>query len=1822
MKTNTQLWNCSLAILLIGILLPISLPAKERLAERIDGAKSLEFTQYPQRFSGRTPLKPNQKLLLRFNAQVDADAVSRSFSFFNKTNIEGQSISIPLKSYRPSLEEIRRYGTYLIQPNTPQDKIPALQNRFVMVEPTKPFQTGQTWMLRSQAGLWDFSDSYVIKKAETFQVGHLSAFAINSITPVNPYDQAMWINVSTNKYQLGAGWDEEKLTQSISISPQPDFFKVDLETYGFNLHGAFEYDKTYEVSIKPGILANDDTSLVRQVDKSIVFSPNRGFIRLPLFSETQNASGHRSFEVEMANLRNIRTRVKAIKGDNLIFALKGYGEAYNGSGGERTIPFSMVPGKTIHDMARERNANVDITEKFSMNWNQIQPESDFGAYYVSVSGDSDTEHGVSFGTHALVQVTDIAMAWKQTDKETLIYAFSIKDGTPKKDLSVRIVSDESEEIAVAKTDTAGVVRFKSDLYKDKELWLDASDDSDRHVIPFSSELEKVGLWSFGIPYRYSGVTTGERRTLIFTDRDVYKPGETVYLKCLSRSIDSDKLLPAEAYPAHLTVTDDRGRKLVDKTVTFSENGSFHDEIKIPELGIGPHSIKIDFNDPESDDEQWNRISYHYFNVAEYRVNTFEVAMAAQDVVGKELVQVPLSAKYYMGKPLSKAIVNWNTYSRNQYPHFEAFSEFRFGDRDIKSDGQSNNNELRLNQNGATDIAIEIPMDPEIPAPRNVSVRAEVTDVNQQTISGSTNFTVHSSDFYIGVRKPEGIHRAGDSVPFVIANIDTKGGVYEAPVSTAIKVEKEIWNTVKVKGSDGKITHRNEKHLDLKHSETVEIKSETDAATSLLRAKSHELKFDEAGDYLITLEATDAQGRKVLTRERFHVIGAEEPAWSWNDVVAIDLIPDRKKYEVGDTAKVLVRSPVFGHALVTTERGDVKDTRIVEINDYETVIDIPITADCAPNVFASVLLVRGSANSPHKHPSADYRLGYCQLDVADPGREMNITLDTGAEQYYIPGQPVEVAALVTDENGAGIPGAEVTIYAVDEGILSLTGYQTPSPVSVFNETFPLSVMMGQSLSDLLPENPLEREFGNKGFVIGGGGMEDQQTGNLSRVRRDFKAVALWKPDLVTDAAGKVTCEFTAPDNLTSFRLMAVVAKGNRFGSSDAPLVINKPLIIEPAIPSFSNLSDQLDLTAVLHNNTNRAQQLEVRVELDDKAVFVNQLGDVIPTSLSNLPEDAKIRIRELTIDPGQTEVLHLPAAMTKVGDATWQWKVQSTTEKRLVDTTVSTIPVRFPLPLLKSSKSLSVQDGKDIENVLSEVDDRLLDGYGKVEIELSNSRMIEATDALEYLLKYPYGCVEQTTSSTLPWLSTNTLQNALPSLKVTDKDVSKAIKKGTTRLLSMQTRDGGLSYWPGERKSILWGSAYGGLALAIASKTDIELPGDRLDDLWKYLSNSLRNTAKITEPYDLSQRCLSVYTLALAGKPEPAYLDLLYGKRDKLPPEARSLLALAIMETNPDAAVPDQRVEILLTEEPTEVESKVNWYRKPYLKATELMAWSQFRPGSEKADAILNELMALRKESRGWGSTYSNAWPLMALAEQSKSESASLAQNEVSLTFGDRTETLKFDAAPKGSIITFPFERDIRNQAIPLTVEQSGKVYANIRVATQPKLMPMQAENHGFGITREYRKVDMEGNLQPVDNLMVGDLVQVKLEVAVPEGQSDYLAIDDPLPSILEAINPDFKTHKTRSAKTEKPAEGELIKYLYTNHRELRKDRTLFFANSIRKEGVYRIQYLTRVISAGDSIAPPAKIEAMYTPEKYGLSATQTLSSRTLDTGQKQQVAAR
>jgi len=334
--------------------------------------------------------------------------------------------------------------------------------------------------------------------------------------------------------------------------------------------------------------------------------------------------------------------------------------------------------------------------------------------------------------------------------------------------------------------------------------------------------------------------------------------------------------------------------------------------------------------------------------------------------------------------------------------------------------------------------------------------------------------------------------------------------------------------------------------------------------------------------------------------------------------------------------------------------------------------------------------------------------------------------------------VDIDLTAKDSSGKALPNTELAFWAVDEGILSLMPWEAPNAMETFHYDQSLFVHTGLSLVHLMKENPGELEFANKGFVIGGGGdMGDASVG----MRKNFKPTAYWHGTLRTGDDGNVRVSFPAPDNLTEFRLVAVGNEGvERFGTAEGKFKVNKPLMLEPAMPRFANAGDQITLKAVVHNTTGKPAEVKVGLTIDDHAALL--------TGLNGQPVAGQSLTQSISLAPMGTKAALFTVKFTADGPAVFRWKADGGSPE-LADAVESRLTVGIAEPLLREVNFLSLTSADNGRNLLENIRPEVYEGQGEVTITLSNSRVSEAAGAVEQLLHYPYGCAEQTMSSMLP-----------------------------------------------------------------------------------------------------------------------------------------------------------------------------------------------------------------------------------------------------------------------------------------------------------------------------------------------------------------------------------------------------------------------------------------------------------------------------------------
>ena len=556
-------------------------------------------------------------------------------------------------------------------------------------------------------------------------------------------------------------------------------------------------------------------------------------------------------------------------------------------------------------------------------------------------------------------------------------------------------------------------------------------------------------------------------------------------------------------------------------------------------------------------------------------------------------------------------------------------------------------------------------------------------------------------------------------------------------------------------------------------------------------------------------------------------------------------------------------------------------------------------------------------------------------------------------------------------------------------------------------------------------------------------------------------------------------------------------------------------------------------------------------------------------------------------------------LVDAGDAKWLWKARfaDPTAGSFTDSVQSVLEVGHVVPMLREIIMSHTTNSQT--NLLASANPRLLAGRGSVTVSVANTRLNDLGETILQLLHYPYGCAEQTGSSLLPWIVLRDQSSLLPLLRRGTNDMEQAIRAGVARLFSMQTESGGLGYWPRASEPMLWASAYGGMVLALARRHDIAVPAEEYAALMKYLSQQLRSVG--ADSPELPDYCLGLYALSLAGHAEPAYHERLYALRQKLGPDDRALLALAIAESHgPNEMISD----LLHAGSGAQQIDEDRFGCTAREEAIRLLAWGRYRPADPVIDGLVSDLMREQKQAH-WGTTQGNAWSLLALTEYSRQVEGKRQPVEGRLLCGGESIPFRLDDRTNLFTRTFP-TTNFAGAVLSLLNDSTNRLYSSVLIEARPPETALPQQDRGFSVQRRYDRLDDDNQLRGLNGLRVGDRVLVTLNVLARDG-ARYVAIDDALPSILEAVNPEFKSQETRSEDSLTDATDQWL----SSFREIRKDRCLYFADYVAP-GNYTLRYVARVRAAGKVTAPPTKVEEMYHPERYGLSGTQIISSQPME----------
>ena len=1380
-------------------------------------------------------------------------------------------------------------------------------------------------------------------------------------------------------------------------------------------------------------------------------------------------------------------------------------------------------------------------------------------------------------------LTNNALTLKYSGNKALVWLVSMQTGKPVAEADITFFNLKGEKVLTGVTDSEGFIETEIDLKKfqsnnneyQPEFWVTASKNGD---FTFLGSNWNNGLqpWNFGLNDNFRGPKKAEylMDAYLYTERQAYRPGDTVHFKGITRVRDKNGIITVpKNFRANVSIEDANYNEIYNETVSLNDFGSFSDEIPLDsEAALGRYNISLRLLPEDKLDYNYKS---HSFYVLEYRKPEYKVEVSPnqEDYYSGDQVGFTVSGDYYFGAPMSEANVSWNAvmsdYWFNRYTDgwysFALEDSWCWWECDTNSESIAEG-EGKLDKNG--EIQISIPADlNDKGTSQIITLHADITDPNNQVVSNSETVPVHKAGLYVGVRMEDYAVTPGEKAKVSVITVNPDGTL-KANERVTVSLFSREWNTIRKKSVDGYYYYENDPK------DTFVRK--TNVTTGKDGKATAEILVKNGGSFRIIAEGSDNRGRPAKAGTSLYAFSRTYINWPHSNNDRIDVIADKPEYSVGDTAKLLIKSPYQGKgvkALITVERENVMTKEVIDVESNAQPFEIPITEEMIPNAYVSAVIVKARDGISIDEEGKDsglpgYKLGYVKLLVETKQKELTMNVETDKAKYG-PGETVEVTLKTTDYEGKPLR-AEVSLGVVDLSVQALLGFRMPDLIREFYEERGLGVQTSQMLTYLI-------EAFKPGSKGGGGGSPEE------RARSNFLDTAYWNPGIFTDDSGKATLSFTLPDNLTTWQLLAIGhTKDHQYGAAVREIIETKKTIVRPLRPRFAVEGDMINVGATVHNFTDETQNFTVT--LDGEGFKVEDGAE-----------------RRVSIRPDEMSKVIFPISVLPTNEISFHFKAKGS---EAVDEITETIPVyEFGTPQSVATSGVTEEGVTEQIYIPSASEAR----RGTLSTVISPTLASYLPKGLEYLVKFPYGCAEQTVSSFLPNLALKKLQGFDAFEVVDDKVLENNITAGLERLYNFQRGDGGFGYWSGSTKSYPYLTAYILYALNETKSAGYSVDSKVIGNANSYLQSVLRNQ-NMEDKIDLTTRAYILYVLSESGKTDLGLLNNLYEKRSGLPLFAKAYIAMAYGNHDNARKVLQEIIDQVKIdargahfEEKNESYWRFSMNTNNRTTALVLQAMIRIAPDHDMIPKLVRHILAVREQGH-WDTTQSTVTSIFALIDFLKDTGELDANYAVTIKAdAERILTGDFNAenilTKKEVIKTFEELGQEDYTDITLEKEGEGRLYYDLSMDYFLTLDHLDETDQGIGITRE---------ITPLDKSETGFNVQgtykTKLTITVPEDRH-FVAVSSPLPAGFESIDFTLKTSQQHLKDEVNQTETDdgwwsWNPIWYFNHTEFRDDEIFLFADWL-PAGVYEYEYLSRATIAGKFRERPARAWEMYYPEVFG-----------------------
>ena len=1068
------------------------------------------------------------------------------------------------------------------------------------------------------------------------------------------------------------------------------------------------------------------------------------------------------------------------------------------------------------------------------------------------------------------QVTPYQVHAKIGHHNSLVWITDLQTGAPVSGVDVQIHQDafkgfgeKPKTLAKAVTQTNGVAALPGLAVLDPELkllWTYKTGEprlfvlcqkgEDMAVLPLKYEFQ-VSSEGSNREYMPEHIRPlhGHIRAWGTTAQGVYRLGDEVQFKIYVRDQDNQGFTAAPRSGYHLQVKDPMDKVIHEQSdLVLSEFGALQETFSIPGNGaIGWYRVALKPSFGKEELEPM-RFLVSDFNPAPFKVTT---ELNGQRFGIGDRVKATTQAKLHAGGPFAKAAAKLTAMleSRPLQPADAKLRGFQFdvlarsteeyetpkAQALFEGDGTLDDAGLMENQFTVLETAVFY---------GKVTVESAVRDDRGKTIADRVSASYLGRDRFVGLSGGDWTLRENRPGRIRFAVIDPEGKPV-AGVPVQVQVERKQTRASRVKGA-GNAYLTQYVHEWLEEASFSNLFSAADPGSFEFTPKS-------SGSYRITARISDTHGRTHETTLDTWVEGKHHVVWESREGNVLDLFPEKREYQVGETARVLVQNPFPGaEALITIERFGVMNSWVKKLPSSTEMIDLPILPEYLPGFYLSVMIASPRVDKPSAQDEMTdaedlgkptFRMGYAQITVTDPYKQINVQVKADRELYK-PRETVTVdlaAQLRNPVPETARQPIELAVVVLDEAVLDLLreGKNGFDPYRGFYKLDSLDLANYNLLMQLVGRQKFEKKGANPG---GGGGPD-------LGLRSVFKFVSYWNPSVVVDGDGKARIQFQAPDNLTGWRILAMaVTPGDRMGLGEGAFKVSQPTEIRPVLPNQVLQGDSFEAGFSLMNRTDWARTLEVNFHAEGPVISETgaQGTDVVKT---------------VVLQPYERTTLRFPLKTTAAGEITFIVRAGDEHDR---DAVKQTLPVRPRQSLEVASSSGTSAAGETTEAV--HFPDHIRAGVGSLRVTISPTLIHSLDQVFSYMQNYPYLCWEQILSKAATAATFQQLKAYFPKT-VNWEENSKTVAKALALAAEHQAPNGGMVYYiPKDQYVDPYLSAYTALVFNWLRQDGFKIPKQVENKLDEYLGTVLRRD---TLP-DFYQKSMAfdvraVILAALSGK---------------------------------------------------------------------------------------------------------------------------------------------------------------------------------------------------------------------------------------------------------------------------------------------------------------------------------------------------------------------